>query len=468
MLDADVCPRNSQFILRKFVVQHPKIRNTDTENSQKARYRVGVTGETISRRVLAVARERMAETAVLALQGARSVGKSTVLAALAVEHQVGIIDLDNSAQAALVAASPDDFVLGAAPVCIDEYQRVPELLQAIKGELNRRHVPGRFVLTGSTRFESLPRATQALTGRIQFLEILPFSQGEIAGVHEDFLDVAIRQPERLLGHPPSTTTRDEYADRVCRGGLPVAIGLSERARHRWFDSYLAQTLSGDLPELGGIRRLDALGRLFDRLAGQTGQLLNVSAAARAADLDGRTADNHTQLLSDVFLLRRLPAWGRTLRARVGKTPKLHLVDSGLAAHMLRLTPAKLAQLDPASLTEFGHLLETFVAGELLKQASWHEEVREVGHWRTHDGEEVDFLAETYDGGVVGFEVKARGNVVAKDLGGLRLLRELLGDQFRAGFVLTTGQQTGRLEDRIYACPIDRLWQNNRLTASRSF
>jgi predicted AAA+ superfamily ATPase len=415
----------------------------------------------IHRRVLDVARQRMTESAVLALQGARSVGKSTVLASIAAEHQVGIIDLDNSTQAALVAASPDDFVLGFSPVCIDEYQRVPELLQAIKGELNRRHVPGRFVLTGSTRFDSLPRATQALTGRVQFLDILPFSQGEIDGVDEDFLDIAIHEPESIIRQPPSTTTRTEYAERVCRGGLPVAISLNDRGRRRWFDSYLAQTLSGDLPELGGIRRLDALSQLFDRLAGQTGQLLNVSAAAKAIELEGRTADNYTQVLSDVFLLRRLPAWGRTLRARVGKAPKLHVVDSGLAAHMLRLTPTKLASLDPVALTEFGHVLETFVAGELLKQASWHDDVREAAHWHTHDDQEVDFLIETYEGDVVAFEIKARSRAISKDLIGLRLLRELLGDQFRAGFVLNTGQYAGRLEDRIYTCPIDRLWHINR-------
>ncbi len=426
-----------------------------------------MSGELISRRVLEVARQRMTESAVLALQGARSVGKSTVLALIAAERQVDIIDLDNSAQAELVAASPDDFVLGPSPVCIDEYQRVPEVLQAIKGELNRLHSAGRFVLTGSTRFDSLPRATQALTGRIQFLDVLPFSQGEISGVYEDFLEVAINDPERLVRQTASTTTRAEYSERVCRGGLPVAIGLSERARRRWFDAYLAQTLSGDVPELGVVRRLDALGRLFERLAGQTGQLLNVSAAAADIDLEARTADNYTHLLSDVFLVRRLPAWGRTLRARVGKTPKLHLVDSGLAAHMLRLTPAKLAQLDPASLTEFGHLLETFVVGELLKQASWHDDVRETAHWHTHDGREVDFLLETYDGGVIAFEIKARGKAVAKDLVGLRLLRELLGDQFRAGFVLNTGHHAGRLDDRIYVCPIDRLWQPNSDRAATS-
>jgi uncharacterized protein len=370
------------------------------------------------------------------------------------------VDLDDPAQVELVDASPVDYVTGAGPVCIDEYQRVPELLQAIKGELNRQHTPGRFVLTGSTRFDSLPRATQALTGRIQFLDILPFSQGEIDGASEDFLDVALNEPELVLRQQRSRTSRAEYAERVCRGGMPVAIGLDLRARRRWFDSYLAQSLSADLPELDGIRRLDALTRLFDRLAGQTGQLLNVSAAAKSIDLEARTADNYTQLLTDIFLVRRLPAWGRTLRARVGKTPKLHLVDSGLAAHMLRLNPLKLAQLDVASLTEFGHLLETFVAGELLKQASWHDDVREVAHWHTHDDREVDVIVETYDGGVVGFEVKARAQPTSKDLTGLRLLRELLGDQFRAGYVLTTGARAGRLEERIYACPIDRLWSTN--------
>lgn len=400
----------------------------------------------------------MGESPVLALQGARSVGKSTVLAAIATLHGVGIVDLDDAAQAELVAASPADFVTGPGPVCIDEYQRVPALLQAMKAELNRSPIAGRYVLTGSTRFESLPRTTQALTGRIQFLDILPFSQGELDGVREDFLEVAIAEPDRLTKAPTSTTTRAEYAERVCRGGLPIATTLTDRARRRWFDAYLAQALSGDVPELGGIRRLDALPQLFERLAAQTGQLLNVTAAASAIGLEARTADNYAHLLSDLFLVQRLPAWGRTLRSRVAKTPKLHIVDSGLAAHMLRLTPPKLATLDPASAAEFGHLLETFVVGELRKQASWHDDVRDTAHWRTHDGHEVDMLIETYDGSVIAFEVKARSQTTAKDLAGLRHLRELLGDQFRAGFVLTTGQHTGKLDDRIHTCPIDRLWQ----------
>ncbi len=390
-----------------------------------------------------------------------------MLAELAAPFKVGVIDLDDSAQVELVAASPGDYVIGAAPICVDEYQRVPALLQAIKAELNRSHIPGRFVLTGSTRFESLPRTTRALTGRIQFLDILPFSQGEIDAVHEDFLEIALAEPDRFIAVPISTTPRTEYAERVCRGGLPIAVNLIDRSRSRWFDAYLAQALSSDVPELVGIRRLDSFARLFERLAAQTGQLLNVSAAASAIGLEARTADNYCQLLTDLFLVRRLPAWGRTLRSRVGKTPKLHVVDSGLGAHMMRLTPAKLARLDPASSTEFGHLLETFVVGELLKQASWHDDIREAAQWRTHDDDEVDLLFETYDGNVIGFEVKARSQTTTKDLLGLRRLRELLGDQFRAGFVLTTGKHSGRLEDRMYTCPIDRLWSTNGNTVKRA-
>ena len=130
----------------------------------------------------------------------------------------------------------------------------------------------------------------------------------------------------------------------------------------------------------------------------------------------------------------------------------------MAAHLLRLTPDKLARLDPASLTEFGHLLETFVVGELLKQASWHDDAHAVGHWRTPDGQEVDLVIERSDGTVTGFEVKARSQTSARDAAGLRVLRDTLGSQFHAGFVLNTSDRSYRMDERIFAVPIDRLWR----------
>ena len=184
----------------------------------------------------------------------------------------------------------------------------------------------------------------------------------------------------------------------------------------------------------------------------------MSKAAHAANIEPRTADNYVRLLESLFLVRRLPAWGRTLRSRANKAPKIHLVDSGLAAHMLGITPQKIDARDPAKLSEYGHLLETFVVGELLKQLSWQDAIYSVGHWRTSNGQEVDLVIEDDGGNVVAFEVKASRDVNYKDISGLVALRSALGDQFRAGFLLTTGEFSYQYEDRIFVCPIDRLWQ----------
>jgi len=135
---------------------------------------------------------------------------------------------------------------------------------------------------------------------------------------------------------------------------------------------------------------------------------------------------------------------------------VHVVDSGVAARMLRLTPEKLARLDPSSMTELGHLLETFVVGEVMRQAMWLDGIAGVGHWRTHDNEEVDVVVERDDGALVAFEVKSAARVTGADFKGLRKLRAAYGG-FTAGVVLYLGQRSYALEDRFHVLPVDRLW-----------
>ena len=190
--------------------------------------------------------------------------------------------------------------------------------------------------------------------------------------------------------------------------MPIAV-RSAAGRNRWFDDYATTSLERDVTAITSLRRGAELPKLFTRLAAQTGQVLNISATAY---------------------------------------PKIHIVDSGLAARLLRISPARLARLDLSALAEFGHLLETFVVGELLKQASWSDNATAVGHWRTHDGQEVDLVVERDDGVVTGFEVKAGRDVQRKDASGLIALRDSLGGQFNAGVVLTTGDTAYRLDDRI--------------------
>jgi predicted AAA+ superfamily ATPase len=412
----------------------------------------------VPRRALPVALARLQDEPVVALQGPRSVGKSTLLAQIATSVGAEVIDLDDLALRDAVGTDPGSFVGSTRPVCIDEYQHVPEVLDAIKAELNRDMRAGRFVLTGSTRHDALPRAAQSLTGRLHVLAVWPLSQGELAGTHENLLEVLLNEPTAVPTGGSSTVGKQEYIERVVGGGMPMALARAGAARQRWFDDYVRLVVERDVRDLARLRQWDQMPALLRRLAGQTAQVLNVTTAAAGLGIDRTTAADYVKLLEAVFLVVRLEAWGTTLRSRAAGSPKIHLVDTGIAARLLRLTPEKLSRKDPTSLTEFGHLLETFVVVELLKQASWLDDVAGCGHWRTRDGDEVDLVVERGDGGIVAIEVKAAGRVPTEDLRHLRKLRDAVGDGFLAGAVLYTGPRAYRADDRLWVLPIERLWQ----------
>ena len=400
----------------------------------------------------------MQDESVVVLQGPRAVGKSTLLRALAAVGGREVIDLDDLATREAVAADPALFVRGDAPVLIDEFQHVPELLDAIKAELNRDGSPGRFVLTGSTRYATLPVAAQALTGRAHRVDVLPLSQGEIAGVREDFVEILLRDPRALVERARSETAREEYVGRVVAGGFPTALARARAAdRARWFDDYLELVIERDVLELSRVHQRRQLPLLLRQLASQTAQVLNIAKAARTIGMEKSTAESYTKLLETVFLVHQLPAWGTTLGPRVGAAPKVHLVDSGLAARLLRLTEGKLGAATAPALTEFGHLLETFVVGEVSKQLDWHDAPVARGHWRTHDGDEVDVVLEREDGALAALEVKAASRVTAGELGSLLRLRGKLGSQFLGGVVLYTGARAYTHEG-IQIVPISRLWR----------
>jgi hypothetical protein len=331
------------------------------------------------------------------------------------------------------------------------------MLDAIKAELNRDLRPGRFVITGSTNYATLPDAARRLTGRAHTVDVLPLSQGEIARREESFVAKLIESPETLVG-PESDTSRDAYVARAVAGGYPIALSRSSSGRARWFDDYVRQVIERDVVELSKIRQRRLLPRLLTQLASQTGQPLNIQRAASKVGMDPSTAENYTRLLEAVFLIRRLPAWGTTLGSRVAAAPKVHVVDSGLAARLMRLTESKLATRSAQAQTEFGHLLETFAVGEMLKQIGWVEGVGALGHWRTRDGDEVDLVVERGDGKVAGIEVKAGARVTGSDVGGLRKLRSRLGDAFLGGVCLYTGELSYRQDDHIQILPVDALWR----------
>ncbi|WP_203789016.1 ATP-binding protein [Paractinoplanes rishiriensis] len=402
---------------------------------------------------------RVPPTQIRVFAGPRTVGKSTLLHALADRLGRRVVDCDDPATRAAVRADPGRFVSGPGPILIDEYQHVPDLLSAIKAELNRDLSPGRFVLAGSTRYSTLPEAGQALTGRVDILDVLPLTQAEIDGGGGDFL------VNRLLdgadvspGATPSTTTRAEYARRITSGGMPVALRRAPgRSRSRWFANYLDLVIERDVLELSRVRQREMLPRLLHVLAARSGQVLNIAGAASAVGMEKSSAENYLKLLEAVFLVMRVPAWGTTLGSRVARQPKVHLVDAGVMAWLLSLTPEKIATNDAATLTEYGHLVETFAVGEILRQVSWSDAPVTVGHFRTSEAHEVDLVLERDDGMVFAFEIKAGTRVDQSDLAGIRALRARLDERLATAVVLYTGTPAFRFDDGTLVLPLDALW-----------
>ncbi len=332
------------------------------------------------------------------------------------------------------------------------------MLAAIKAELNRDRRPGRYVLAGSARHQVVPELADFLTGRVELLPLWPFAMAELApgaaSVVDRLFDGSVLRQRRASGTP-----RRDLVEIVLRGGYPIAGGLAPEPRSRWFANLAALVVERVGDDVTPVRRLDVLSRFLRLSAAQTAQVLNAAELGRDAGRGRDQASAYLRLLELVYLVIVLPAWSVTLTARVTKRPKLHLVDSGLAAHLQGLTAERLSPVDPAAASRFGALLETFVITEVLKQVGWASERVSAYHYRTADGVEVDLVLETADGRVAAIEVKAGSQVTASALRGLTQLRDRLGPRFVACLVLTSGTQAQPVGDRLSVAPGDTLWRS---------
>jgi predicted AAA+ superfamily ATPase len=395
-------------------------------------------------------RESLGDSPVTMLVGARQTGKSTLARAFLDEGLVATyLTLDDGATLAAADADPDGFVAGlATPVAIDEVQRVPALLPAIKASVDRDRRPGRFLLTGSANVMLLPRVSESLAGRMETHVLWPLSQGEIEGRPETFL-------ERLFGDGLAGRLADDsdLLDRIARGGFPLAVTRSARRRGTWLDSYVDAVLQREVREIANVDRLASLPRLLALLAARTASLLNTAELARSSGIAQTTLQRYLTLLEHVFLLVRFPAWHANLGKRLVRSPKLHLADSGVACGLLGASAERLGN-DPLLTSR---LLESFVGMELVKQASWSSRPTRVYHFRTSAGREADFLLELRDGSVAAVEVKAGRTIERRDLAGLRMLVEDLGERFVRGVVLYGGTAVVPFGPRLEAWPMPSLW-----------
>lgn len=397
-------------------------------------------------------RAALADTPVVLLNGARQTGKTTLVKQIAAGRKTVYLTLDDAATLAAATADPEALVQSHdGLLVIDEIQKAPQLLPAIKKAVDVKRKAGRFLLTGSANVLSLPKVSESLAGRMEVLTLWPLSQGELRGRRERFIDVAFTdKPLRIGKHAPLDLGR-----LIVGGGYPEAVArkVAER-RANWFGSYITTILQRDVRDIAHIEGLVDMPRLLSLLAARSSGLMNISEVSRASTLSHTTLRRYLALLELTYLLRLLPAWSTNLSKRLVKSPKVHLVDSGLAAHLALHDRGALSRNDPL----FGALLESFVVAELSKQASWSQVRPALYHFRTAAGREVDVVLEGSGGRVVGIEIKASASVSQSDFAGLRALAEEAAGKFVRGVLLYGGDTVLPFGEGLVAAPVSMLWE----------
>lgn len=392
------------------------------------------------------------DTPVVCVLGARQVGKSTLVQAIAPGRPY--VNLDEEPFLNTASADPAGFIQGLPEtVTIDEVQRAPELMRAIKVSVDRNRKPGRFLLTGSANLLLLPQLTESLAGRMEIVRMNPLTESEKAkspGLFlQSFLNGDLKQQ---IQQGPEDGIR-ELIGRILAGGYPEALNRSPERAHRWQSQYIESILEKDVKDVARVQNVDELGRLLQALACQSGNLLNVSNLSRDLGIVRATVDHYIAVLQRLYLVRLLPAWHSNHAKRLVKSPKAHIPDSGTAAHLMGLVSEDWIP----ERKRFGNLMESFVVQQLATQSTWTDPSLKLYHYRDKDGVEVDCVISK-GSKVWGIEVKASQSISKADAKGLRRLTEQVGDQFQSGAVLYTGSSTFPLDSNNLAVPMEKLWK----------
>lgn len=398
--------------------------------------------------------EALADTPVVLINGPRQAGKTTLAGQFAVAGRP-YLTLDDPATLLSAQADPVGLLRSLDKAVIDEVQRAPGLLLAIKRAVDQDRRPGRFLLTGSANLMLVPGVADSLAGRMETLPLLPLAGCEIHRGKGRWLEAVFAgEPPRVAPVIGRKAVGNALTHKVLCGGYPEAVSRDDsRRRAVWVRQYVNALIQRDVREIASVEKLDYLPRLLTAIAQVSGQLCNFAQLAGQVGLDRKTAGKYLAVFEQMFLLRRLAPWSANRLSRVVKTPKIHFLDSGLLCGLTGIAAATAVQ----ERERFGHALECYVFGELLKLASWAESDYGLFTYRDKDQVEVDFVVESDAGLVAGVEVKATASISTGDFAGLRRLASLAGKKFRAGVLLYDGIETLPMGAGLWAVPLSTLW-----------
>lgn len=391
---------------------------------------------------------------VVLLSGGRQCGKTTLAKQLVGKSTI-YRTLDDLAMRHLAENDPHGYVKhGGRTLIIDEIQRVPALLSAIKKIVDEDTRPGQFLLTGSANIQSLPSIQESLAGRIRRVRLRPLAQGELLAAKPLFLKNAFRQSFSKQGE--KTYDRKAILAMAFRGGFPEAIKLNEIERRKWHRDYIGALLERDLRDIARISRLSALQELVGILAAWSGKYMDITAIGSGLSIRRPTIESYLNALEALYLVERVQPWTQTDYGRVGKQTKLFMTDCGLMASILCWRMEQV-ELDA---DRSGKLVETLVFNEIAAQADTYDGEYELFHYRDRERREIDLLVEREDHALLGIEVKAGSAIGLGDFKHLRWFKDNIAkDRPFVGIVLYSGEFSGSMGNNLWAVPFTHLFSN---------
>ncbi|WP_417246806.1 ATP-binding protein [Celeribacter sp.] len=394
--------------------------------------------------------EALSDTRVVLISGPRQSGKTTLAMDIAAD-KTPFLTLDDATVLEAAINDPVGFVRGLERAVIDEVQRAPDLLLAIKNVVDDHQSPGRFLLTGSANLMTIPKVADSLAGRMEVIRLFPLSQAEIIDSKSQFIDRAFAGEKPIANH---VIVGAELIERVLSGGYPEALSRKKWSRKQdWYHGYLDALVQRDVRDVAQIEQLGLMPKLLSVLAEHSGQLVNYTGIGAALDLNHVTTQKYVSVFESLYLVHTLRPWFTNRLKRLTKSPKLHFLDAGLLAAMRDVSPDVVRK----DKTSFGAILETFVFSELRKIAAWSEQRCTFSHFRDKDKNEVDIVLENRRGEIVGIEVKSSATVSAGDFSGMRKLADACGDRFVQGMVLYDHDKVVPFGENMFAAPLSCLW-----------
>ena len=384
------------------------------------------------------------------LTGARQVGKST-LSAKIMENYVTFDDINIYVSA---TTDPVAFINNLKkPAILDEIQKIPQIFEIIKYDIDKNRVNGSYLLTGSANVIGFKKTTDTLAGRIALLELYPLSLKELSDKNENIINILF--DDTYLDYKNNNLNDIKYNEIINNailGGYPEIRKIdSPSARHIWFNSYISTYIERDVRDIGELRNLGKFIKMFNVLSSRSANILNKTDLSRDTGIDNKTLDNYLKLLESLYQIYFLNPYSANINKRFVKSQKLFFTDSGILSYLLGVSKVEDFKDSPYK----GAIFETFIFSELFKSVKYSENNTKLFFYRTTDKKEIDFIIERNQK-IIAVEVKLSQTVTLSDFKHIIDLKKS-AKNFKSGFVFYNGEKVLSFGGGLFALPVKLLF-----------